>query len=74
MFAQLKLGERIVTHRQHSLQVLTLKRVTHFKDMYTVSQQLHYSDSLLISYSFYMFRRMYVIIREPSFVCPAELH
>jgi hypothetical protein len=28
----------------------------------------------LISYSCYMFRRMYVIIREPSFMCPAELH
>jgi hypothetical protein len=39
---------------------------------YTVSQQMHYSDSLLISYSSYMFRRMYVIIREPSFTCPAE--
>jgi hypothetical protein len=35
---------------------------------------MHCSDSLLIYYSFYMFRRMYVIIREPSFVCPAELH
>jgi hypothetical protein len=32
---------------------------------------MHCSDSLLISYSCYMFRRMYVIIREPSFVCPA---
>jgi hypothetical protein len=26
---------------------------------------MHYSDSLLISYSCYMFRRKYVIIREP---------
>jgi hypothetical protein len=25
-------------------------------------------------HSSYMFRRMYVIIREPSFVCPADLH
>jgi hypothetical protein len=29
---------------------------------------MHCSDSLLISYSCYMFRRMYVIIREP-FLC-----
>jgi hypothetical protein len=27
---------------------------------------MHYSDSLLISYSCYMFRHMYIIIREPS--------
>jgi hypothetical protein len=41
----------------------------------TISQQMHYSDSLLItSYSSYMFRRTYVIIREPSFECRAELH
>jgi hypothetical protein len=40
-----------------------------------ISQQMHYSDSLLIIfYSSYIFRRMYVIIREPSFVCPAGLH
>jgi hypothetical protein len=39
-----------------------------------ISQQMHYYDSLLITfYSSYMFRRMYVIIREPSFECPAEL-
>jgi hypothetical protein len=42
--------------------------------VYIVSQQIHYSNSLLISYSSYMFRRMYVIIGEPSFVCPAELN
>jgi hypothetical protein len=42
--------------------------------IYRASQQMHCSDSLLISYSCYMFRRMYVIIREPSVVCPAELH
>jgi hypothetical protein len=44
--------------------------------MYIRNQKLHCSDSLLICYSsFYMFRRtrMYVIIREPSFMCPAEL-
>jgi hypothetical protein len=36
---------------------------------------MHYSDSLLITfYSSYMFRRVYVIIREPSFEYPAELH
>jgi hypothetical protein len=36
---------------------------------------MYCSDSLLItSYSCYMFRRMYIIIRQPSFVCPAELH
>jgi hypothetical protein len=36
---------------------------------------MHYSYSLLITfYSSYMIRRMYVIIREPSFECPAELH
>jgi hypothetical protein len=40
----------------------------------TTSQQMHYSDSSLISYSSYMFRRMYVIIRAPYVVCPAELH
>jgi hypothetical protein len=39
-----------------------------------ISQQIHCSDSLLISYSSYMFRRMYVIIREPTLMCPAELH
>jgi hypothetical protein len=41
--------------------------------IYTISQQMHCSDSLLISYSSYMFRCMYVIIREPSCMCPAEL-
>jgi hypothetical protein len=46
-----------------------------FWSVCTVSQQMHYSDSLLITFcSSYMFRRMYVIIREPSFECPAELH
>jgi hypothetical protein len=36
---------------------------------------MHYSDSLLITFcSSYTFRRVYVTIREPSFVCPAELH
>jgi hypothetical protein len=35
---------------------------------------MHCSDSLLVSYSFYMFRRMYVIIRESTFLCPAELY
>jgi hypothetical protein len=36
---------------------------------------MHYSDGLLVTfYSSYMFRRMYVIIREPSFECPAELN
>jgi hypothetical protein len=48
------------------------------KDIYiyihTINQQMHCSDSLLISYSSYMFRRMYVITRELSFMCPAELH
>jgi hypothetical protein len=37
------------------------------------SQQMHCSDILLIPYSSYMFRRTYIIIRVPSFVCPAEL-
>jgi hypothetical protein len=32
---------------------------------------MHRSDNLLISYSCYMFRRMYDIIREPSFMCLA---
>jgi hypothetical protein len=32
------------------------------------SQQTHCSDSLLVPYSSYMFQRLYVIIREPSFV------
>jgi hypothetical protein len=46
-----------------------------FFSVYTISQQLHNSDSLLITFSSpYMFRHMYVIIREPSVVCPAELH
>jgi hypothetical protein len=35
---------------------------------------MHCSDSLLISYNSYMFRHMYVVIREPSFVYPAVLH
>jgi hypothetical protein len=35
---------------------------------------MHCSDSLLVSYSCYMFQHMYIIISEPSFVCPAELH
>jgi hypothetical protein len=35
---------------------------------------MHCSDSILTSYSSYLFRRVYVIIREPSVVCPAELH
>jgi hypothetical protein len=30
---------------------------------------MHCSDSLLIPYSSYTFRRVYVMIREPSFVC-----
>jgi hypothetical protein len=42
--------------------------------IHTISQQMHSSDSLLVSYSSYMFWRVYVIIREPSFMCPAELH
>jgi hypothetical protein len=46
----------------------------HFSSIYTIIQQLHCSDSLLISNSPYMFRRMYVIIMEPSVVCPIELH
>jgi hypothetical protein len=47
----------------------------HFCSVCTISQQMHYSDSLLITfYSSYMFRRMYVIIRGRSFECPAELH
>jgi hypothetical protein len=29
---------------------------------------------LITFYSSYMFRRMYVIIRKPCFVCLAELH
>jgi hypothetical protein len=38
------------------------------KSVCTISQQTHYSDSLLVTfYSSYMFRRMYVIIRESSF-------
>jgi hypothetical protein len=41
-----------------------------FCSVYTISQQIHYSDSLLISYSSYMSRGMHVIIRKPSFVCP----
>jgi hypothetical protein len=44
-------------------------------DLCKISQQMHYSDGVLItSCSSYMFRRMYVIIREPSVMCPAELH
>jgi hypothetical protein len=36
-------------------------------EMCTISQQMHYSGSLLITfYSSYMFRHMYVIIRESS--------
>jgi hypothetical protein len=35
---------------------------------------MHCSDILLVTYSSYMFRRMYVMIREPSVMCPAELH
>jgi hypothetical protein len=41
---------------------------------------MHCSDSLLVSYSSYMFRLMYIIIiiiiiiREPSFMCPAKLY
>jgi hypothetical protein len=47
----------------------------HFCSVYTTSQQMHCSYSLLTAfYSCYMFRRMYVIIREPSVECPAELH
>jgi hypothetical protein len=45
-----------------------------FYTIYTISQQMHCSDSLLVFYSSYMFRHMYVIIREPSCMCPAELH
>jgi hypothetical protein len=41
---------------------------------YTISQQIHCSGILLKFYSTYMFRRLYVIIREPAFVCPTELH
>jgi hypothetical protein len=37
------------------------------RSMYTISQQMHCSDCL-ISYSSYMFRRMYVIISKLSFV------
>jgi hypothetical protein len=33
---------------------------------HVISQQMHCSDNLLVYYSSYMFRRMYVIIREPS--------
>jgi hypothetical protein len=41
----------------------------------TISQQMHYYDNLLITfYSSYMFRRMYVIIRETYSECHAELH
>jgi hypothetical protein len=36
--------------------------------IYTLSQQLHCSDSLLISYSSYMSRRMYDVIRQPLLV------
>jgi hypothetical protein len=47
----------------------------HFCSVYTISQQIHCSVSLLItSYSSYMFRHMYILIRSPSIVCPAELH
>jgi hypothetical protein len=42
--------------------------------IYTISQQMHCSDNLLISYSSHIFRRMYVIISEPSVMRPAELH
>jgi hypothetical protein len=35
---------------------------------------MHCSVGLLISYSYYMFRRVYVIIREHSFEFPAELY
>jgi hypothetical protein len=46
----------------------------HFSCIYTISHQMHCSDSLLLSCSYYMFRHMYVIITELSFMCPAELH
>jgi hypothetical protein len=36
-----------------------------------ISQQIQCSDSLLISYSSYMFPQMYIIIKQPSLVCPA---
>jgi hypothetical protein len=50
--------------------------VNAFLSIYTISQQMHCYDTrnLLISYSSYMFQRMYVIITEPSFMCPAELN
>jgi hypothetical protein len=38
---------------------------------------MHCSDSLLMPYSPYTFRRMYIIIIiiiELSFMCPTELH
>jgi hypothetical protein len=35
---------------------------------------MHCSDSVLTFYTLYIFRRMYVIIRELSVMCPAELY
>jgi hypothetical protein len=45
-----------------------------FSYIFAISQQMHCSDSLLVSYSSYMFRRMHVIIRESYVMYPAELH
>jgi hypothetical protein len=64
----------------HHQEVLYVQQLVYFNAeiilyyIYTISQHMHCSDSLLISYSSYMFRRIYVVIREPSFMCPAELH
>jgi hypothetical protein len=47
----------------------------HFLSVCTITQKMHSSDSLLVKfYICYMFRRMYVIIREFCFVCPAEFY
>jgi hypothetical protein len=46
----------------------------HFSSIYVISQQMHRSDSLLVSYSSYMFQHMYVIIRGPSFMCNSNCY
>jgi hypothetical protein len=53
-------------------QDFVMKKIT---GIFKINQELYYFDSLLITfYSSYMFRRLYVIIREPFSECPAELH
>jgi hypothetical protein len=72
---KLKLFEWSTHFHKFRMRIKSLQAIPNtVLSIYTISQQMHCSDSLLISYSSYMFRRMYVIIKEPSIVCPAELH